>query len=239
MAKKTKVDIIIPVYYKESSHLEHRIKQQLAFFKKHLNNYDWKIVIANNGPKKDALSAAKSLSKKYKEVECSDIDNPGRGWSLSTAWFNSKADIVMYMDADLATNLESVVIMLNLLMSGSCDIAIGSRYVKGAHAKRTLNRYMLSKGYNLMLNYILGLKVLDAQCGFKGLKKEVARSIIPLTKDRKWFFDTELLYRAQQHGYRIKEIPVEWREQKETSVQILSVIADYIKNIGRLLFSKR
>lgn len=239
MAKKTKVDIIIPVYYKESSHLEHRIKQQLAFFKKRLNKYDWKIVIANNGPKKDALYAAKSLSKKYKEVKYSDIDNPGRGWSLSTTWFNSKADIIMYMDADLATNLESVVIMLNLLVSDSCDIAIGSRYVKGANAKRTLNRYMLSKGYNLMLNHILGLKVLDAQCGFKGLKKEVARSIIPLTRDRKWFFDTELLYRAQQHGYRIKEIPVEWQEQKETSVQILSVIADYIKNIGRLLFSKR
>ncbi len=238
MAKKPVVDIVIPVYYKEASHLEQRVQQQVEFFKKHLTEYSWKIVIANNGPRKDAVNVAKDLGKKYKQVAYSDINNPGRGWSLSTTWLNSNADIVMYMDADLATNLNSVPTMLDLLRDGKCDVAIGSRYVQGADARRTQSRYLLSKGYNIMLRYVLGLRVLDAQCGFKGIKKSVAEKLIPLTKDRRWFFDTELLYVAQRCGFHIIEIPVEWEEQEETSVQIVSVIADYVKNILRLLITR-
>lgn len=238
MAKKLCVDILIPVYYKEAHILSQRVKQQLDYFSRALSRYDWKIIIANNGPRKDALKVAKQLAKRYPAVTFTDIDQPGRGWSLSQTWYNSKADIVMYMDADLATNLHSVPQMLDLLASNACDIAIGSRYAPGAQTHRTFHRNLLSKTYNWMLYFILGLKVLDAQCGFKGLKQSVARQLIPFTKDRKFFFDTELLYYAEKKGYRIAKIPVQWEEQKETSVQIISVVLDYIKNILRLLFTR-
>ncbi len=238
MVKKPTVEIMIPVYYKDASHLPLHIRQQLDFFSQALSRYDWKLIITNNGPKKDALYVAQQLSKKYPRVQFADIDNPGRGWSLSSTWYASNADIVMYMDADLATNLKSVASMLDLLASDRCDIAIGSRYVEGAKTRRTFHRNLLSKTYNLMLYYILGIKVFDAQCGFKALKQSVAKELIPLTKDRKFFFDTELLYYAEKKGYRIAKIPVQWEEQKETSVQIISVVLDYIKNILRLLFFK-
>lgn len=238
MKENKKVDIVVPVYYKEAPHLEHHIKQQREYFAKNLKGYRWTIVIANNGPRKDAVEIARQLSKKYKHVRYEDVNNPGRGWSLSTSWQKSNADVVMYMDADLATNLAAVPIMLKLLFSNASDVTIGSRYMQGAHARRTLQRYILSKVYNLMLQYILKLRVHDAQCGFKGIKKSVARKIIPLTKDRKWFFDTELLYYAQKKGFKIVEVPVRWEEQKETSVQIISVTINYIKNILRLRFSR-
>lgn len=238
MAKKPSVDIVIPVYYKEAQNLAERIEEQHAFFSKELSDYDWQIIIANNGPKKDALEVAKELEKKYSRVTHSDIDNIGRGWSLTETWGKSTSDIVMYMDADLATNLKSVKAMLALLSADGCDVAIGSRYAGGAETKRTFHRNFVSKTYNFMLRCLLGLKVLDSQCGFKGVKRTVVQHLIPLTKDRKFFFDTELLYFAEKKGYRVVEIPVKWEEQEETSVQVISVSIDYIKNILRLLFSK-
>ena len=235
---KQKVDIVIPVYYKEAGQLKERVEKQIEFFKKNLNKYEWRIVIANNGPRKDALEVAEIMSKNSKYISYSDIDSPGRGWSLAKVWQESKADLVMYMDADLATNLKSVPTMLDMLSAHECDLVIGSRYVPGADVNRTANRYILSRGYNIMLNLILGLKIKDAQCGFKGARIEAIKDIIPHTKDRKWFFDTEIIYQAQKRGYKTSEIPVEWQEQEETSVQIISVVLNYIKNIFRLLFGR-
>jgi glycosyltransferase involved in cell wall biosynthesis len=238
MVKKPTVDISIPVYYKDASHLPLHIQQQLDFFSKALFRYDWKIIITNNGPKKDALSVAQQLSKKYPRVQFADIDNPGRGWSLSSTWYSSKADIVMYMDSDLATNLKSVASMLDLLASDRCDIAIGSRYVEGAKTRRTFHRNLLSKVYNLMLYYLLGLKVLDAQCGFKAVNKRVVQNILPFIKDCIWFWESEMLYYAYKKGYKIKEVPVHWTENPKSGVNLIKIIPTFMKNVLRLRFSR-
>lgn len=238
MKTKKTVDIVIPVYYKEADSIEKRIAEQIIFYNKALKNYRWRIVVANNGPKKDVIPVIKKIMKSQPRVTYTDIDIPGRGIALRHTWLGSKADILMYMDADLATSLDSIVPMLTLL-SKEADVVIGSRYVPGARVKRTFSRLILSKVYNLLLRFFLRLNIKDSQCGFKGIKREVAQHVLPHVKDQWWFFDTELLYVAKNMGYKVVEIPVEWYEQKETSVQLFTVSADYIKNIIRLYFSKK
>ena len=238
MDAKKSVDIVIPVYYKEAPTLEKRLLEQILYYKKTLKHYRWGIVVANNGPKKDALPIIKNLMKKYNQISYTDIDTPGRGIALRHTWLNSKSDFLVYMDADLATSLDSLVPMLSLLES-HCDIAIGSRYVPGARVKRTISRFILSKVYNILLNVVLGLDIADSQCGFKGIRRDVAKKVIPNIKDEWWFFDTEMLYVAKKMGYVVCEIPVEWYEQNETSVKLIAVSLDYIKNILRLKFSRK
>ncbi len=231
------VDIVIPVYYKEAPHLAGRVEQQLSYYRQHLRGYQWRIVIANNGAKKDVLAVVRDLMKKNPEVSYTDIDTPGRGIALRHTWLGSASDILLYMDADLATSLDSVVPMLYQLTHG-CDVVTGSRYVPGAKVQRTLSRLILSKVYNYLLRFVLGLDVADSQCGFKGIRREVAQRVLPHVKDQWWFFDTEMLYVAKKMGYAVREIPVEWYEQDETSVQLVRVSLDYIKNILRLRLSK-
>lgn len=237
MRRKHTVAIVIPVYYKEAPTLAHRIEEQLHFYQKNLKQYNWFLVVANNGPYKDVFPVVKNLMKKYRCVLYTDIDTPGRGIALRHTWLGSSCDFLTYMDADLATSLTSFPHMLSLL-SKDCDVVIGSRYVPGARVKRTFIRFLLSKVYNFLLNAILGLDIADSQCGFKGIRRDVAQKVIPHVKDQRWFFDTELLYVAKQMGYRVCEIPVEWYEQKETSVKLIRVSLNYIKNILRLLFSR-
>jgi len=237
MGAKKSVDIVIPVYYKEALHLEKRLLEQIGYYKKTLKNYRWRIIVANNGPKKDVLPVVREFMKKHKMVLYTDIDTPGRGIALRHTWLNSISDFLLYMDADLATSLDSLMPMLTLL-ENHCDMAIGSRYVPGARAKRTLSRLILSKVYNLLLHVLLGLDITDSQCGFKGIRRDVARKVIPHVEDEWWFFDTEMLYVAKKMGYTVCEIPVEWYEQNETSVQLITVSLDYLKNIFRLCFTK-
>ena len=236
MKKRHSVAIVIPVYYKEAPTLARRLGEQIRFYRKALRHYDWTIIVANNGPRKDVLPVVRSLMRKHKHLTYTDIDIPGRGIALRHTWLSCKQDLLAYMDADLATSLHSFPKMLSLL-SEQCDIVIGSRYVQGANIKRTFIRLILSKFYNFLLNTILGLHITDSQCGFKGIRREVAQEVIPSVKDQEWFFDTEMLFVAKEKKYSICEIPVEWYEQEETSVKLISVSLNYIKNILRLRFS--
>ncbi len=238
MNAKPRVDIVIPVYWREAPTLAERVKSQVQFFEKNLTKYQWRIVIANNGMRKDAIYVAEKLAHDYAGiVTYTDVDPAGRGWSLRKTWLESTGDMVMYMDADLATNLSAVHEMLRRLQEG-CDVVIGSRYAPGAKSIRTVHRLALSKGYNGLLRLFLRVHIRDAQCGFKGVRTEVARKIIPLVQDNEFFFDTELLVRAQQQGYKVCELPVSWQEQKETSVQLAKVSAKYIKNIFRVFLNR-
>ena len=238
MGAKKSVDIVIPVYYKEAPTLEKRLLEQVSYYKKTLKQYKWRIVVANNGPKKDILPVIKDMMKRHNQITYTDTDAVGRGIALRHTWLNSKSDFLVYMDAALAASLDSLVPMLSLLES-HCDIVIGSRYVPGARVKRTVGRFILSKVYNILLNVFLGLDIADSQCGFKGITRDVARKVIPNVKDEWWFFDTEMLYVAKKMGYVVCEIPVEWYEQDETSVKLIAVSLDYIKNILRLKFSRK
>jgi glycosyltransferase involved in cell wall biosynthesis len=237
MEKKKSVDIVIPTYYKEAGALEKRLLEQIKFYQQTLKKYAWRIVVANNGPKKEVLPVVQQMMKKYKFLSYTDIDTPGRGIALRHTWLNSKADMLVYMDADLATSLNSLPPMLELLATDA-DVVIGSRYVPGANVHRTFSRWLLSRVYNILLRVFLNLDIADSQCGFKGIRREVAQVVIPKIKDQWWFFDTEMLYVAKKIGYTVKEIPVEWYEQEETSVQLIKVSLDYIKNIIRLRFSR-
>ena len=234
----TRVVIVTPVYYKEAPRLAERVFAQLRFFKHALREYQWQVVIANNGPRKDALDVAQRLAAQHPRVRWTDVDQPGRGWSLVKTWMEADADVLLYMDAELATNLGALPIMIQMLSSGAADVVTGSRYVAGSKSKRTFHRWLLSKGYNMLLQLLLGLSVRDSQCGFKGLTKEAAQRILPLTRDRKFFFDSEMLYVGQRLGLRIREIPVEWEEQNETSVHIFWVAVDYVRSIVRLLLQR-
>jgi len=79
------------------------------------------------------------------------------------------------------------------LISGHSDVAIGfSRLAEGARVVRGPGRELISRLYNLVLRATLRNSFSDAQCGFKALRGDVARRLVPLVEDNGWFFDTEL-----------------------------------------------
>jgi len=233
------VDIILPVYRGNITQLELGVDQLVKYFRENLKDYSWKVVISVNGSgANEVLNLSKKLSKKYKEVVYIYTENGGKGNGVFNGWQYSKADIMTYMDLDLATNLDSFRPLVKAVEEGY-DIAVGSRYHPQSIALRTILRLILSKVYLLLFfKWILGVKCDDAQCGFKAVNKKVVDDIIPLVKDRDFFFDSELLYYAYKKGLKIKEIPIRWREAEFSSVNTVKIVPKFIKNVIRLKFSK-
>ncbi|MBI4145216.1 glycosyltransferase [Candidatus Woesearchaeota archaeon] len=232
MHAKPCIDIVIPVF-NNSDVLEWSIMKQVEFYRKHLQGYGWRIIIADNASRDRTPDIGKSLAARYPEVTYSFIQTQGRGIALRTAWSKSSADYVSYMDVDLATDLEAVPKLLGHL-DGGADVAVGSKYIAGAVHKRRLNRYILSRGYNWLTSFLLKTKFTDAQCGFKSLTKKAADRILPLIKDDFWFFDTELLYFAEKLGMHTTEVPVQWEEGRKSGVKLFKTTSSFLKNLLEL-----
>jgi glycosyltransferase involved in cell wall biosynthesis len=229
------VEIVIPVY-NEAAALEASIRR-LHRFLSHDFLYRWQITIADNASTDATLFIARELSHELPYVGVLHLAEKGRGRALRTAWALSDADVVCYMDVDLSTDLKALEPLVAALASGHSDIAIGSRLAAGARVTRGPKRELISRGYNAILKTALQAKFSDAQCGFKAVRADVARQLLPQIVDNGWFFDTELLILAQRRGLRIHEVAVDWVDDPDSRVDIARTAIEDLKGVARLRFA--
>jgi putative flippase GtrA len=143
------------------------------------------------------------------------------------------------MDVDLSTDLRALLPLIAGLASGHSDIAIGTRLAPGARVERGLKREVISRAYNRLLRLVLRARFSDAQCGFKAVRADVARELLPEVRDESWFFDTELLVAAQRRGLRIHEVAVDWTDDPDSRVDIVSTAVADLRGVARLLFQSQ
>jgi glycosyltransferase involved in cell wall biosynthesis len=165
------------------------------------------VTIADNGSTDATWARAQDLEDEFTAVRAVRIERPGRGGALRSIWSHSEADVYAYMDVDLSTDLNALLPLVAPLLSGHSDVAVGTRLARGARVVRGPRRETISRCYNLLLHASLGTRFSDAQCGFKAIRADAARALLPLTADTGWFFDTELLVLAERAGLRIHEVP--------------------------------
>jgi putative flippase GtrA len=138
------------------------------------------------------------------------------------------------MDVDLSTDLAALLPLVAPLLSGHSDVAIGSRLSRSSRVVRGPKREIISRCYNLLLRTTLRAGFSDAQCGFKAMRTEAARVLLPHVKDTAWFFDTELLVLAERSGMRIAEVPVDWVDDPDSRVDITATAMADLRGIARL-----
>ncbi len=198
-------------------------------------DFTWKIVIADNASTDGTWAVATALSKAYPDfVRAVRINRKGRGFALKTAWSQSLAQVVAYMDVDLSTGLEHIDELVVPVLTGEADISFGSRLMRESRVKRSLKREFISRSYNTMLHVYSKARFHDAQCGFKAMSTRAARKLLPKIEDDAWFFDTEMLLIAQNEGMCMHEIPVRWVEDANSTVKIGSTALEDLKGMRRL-----
>ena len=232
-----RVDVVIPVYDEERD-LESSIVR-LREFLLHNCPHRWRIVIADNASRDHTLDIAQELSQRWPgQVATVHLDQKGRGRALRRAWLDSDADVVSYMDVDLSTGLDAFLPMIEPLAKGELHVATGSRLLPQSRIRRSLSREFISRTYNLMVKLMFPFKHFsDAQCGFKACTRKAVQELVPLVQDQAWFFDSELLLRAEQRGYCIHDVPVEWKEDPGSTVKIASTAWEDIKGLFRVRFT--
>ena len=231
------IDIVLPVY-NESKVLESKFKTLYEFLSSNIAN-EWIITIAENGSSDSTLQIAKNLHNRYKKSRV--ISNPiaGKGLALKNAWVSSTSGILGYMDLDLSTDLGILPEFIRKIEEEEEDFVIASRLMRDSIVvDRSLKREIISRSYSFIFRSVLSVKFKDAQCGFKFAKKESVIQIIDKCKDIGWFFDTEILFRAQKNNLSICEVPVRWVDDRDSKVDIISTVIKDIKGLIRLKTEK-
>ena len=228
-----RIDIVIPVFNEEDL-IENTANTVYDWIEKH-HEHQWRIVIANNASTDKTLEIVRKLEKKFPDkILVLDIDNKGRGLAQRTAWLSSDADVCVSMDADLSTDLSHLTEIVDSIVDGQTDIAFGSRKHPGSQTEYRLTRAIASWCYITILRFVMGLKVSDAQCGFKAISTKAAKEIAPFVYDNKGFFDSELLLIGQKNGYRLKEVPVRWIENRDSRYPTLPTTIEALRFLYRL-----
>ena len=199
---------------------------------------DFELIVAEDGSTDGSQNLVLEWAEKDVRIRLLHSDERlGRGKALNRAFSEACGAIVCYYDVDLATDMRHLPQLVNAVRGG-CDVATGSRLMEDSDAERTPERAIASRGYNLLVRMVLGSRLQDHQCGFKAFSRERLLALLPEVDADHWFWDTEVLVRAQARGYRVCEFPVRWRPGKGTTVRARDVIlmgTDVIRLWWRLL----
>ncbi|AEV81587.1 sugar translocase [Actinoplanes sp. SE50] len=226
------LDVVVPVYNEEVD-LEPCVRRLHAYLAAHFP-YRFRITVADNASIDGTAAVAQRLKAEFPEVEAVHLTQKGRGRALNHVWTHSDAAVLAYMDVDLSTDLGALLPLVAPLISGHSDLAIGSRLARGSRVVRGAKREFISRSYNLILRTTMAARFSDAQCGFKAIRSDVARRLLPMVEDTGWFFDTEMLVLAERSGLRIHEVPVDWIDDPDSRVDIVATAIADLKGIVRI-----
>jgi 4-amino-4-deoxy-L-arabinose transferase-like glycosyltransferase len=226
------VEVVVPVYNEERC-----LEASILRLRRYLDGtfpFDALVTIADNASIDSTAAIGRRLADQVPGVKYLHLEQKGRGRALRTAWSASQAQVVAYMDVDLSTGLEALLPLVAPLLSGHSDVAIGTRLAHWSRVERGPKREVISRTYNKLLHTAMRSHFSDAQCGFKAVRADVARRLLPLIEDEAWFFDTELLLLAEHNGLRIHEVPVDWIDDPDSKVHIVATATADLKGMLRM-----
>jgi hypothetical protein len=228
-----RIVITLPVY-KDTLFLESAIDTIQLHTSKLTSNFE--VVVAEDGS--NSSSVVNRLIEKFSNITYIQHDEKlGRGRALREAWSKVNADIYVYLDVDMAGDLEQLNAYKKLInMQNDHDLITGSRYLPESITNRPLIRRLASIGYNWLVRLMFRTGVHDHQCGFKSFSRELVQALTREAKSDTWFWDTEVIVIAKKLGYHIKEIPIYWTEKKGRKTPLKRLTRDmWLHGKGLLL----
>jgi glycosyltransferase AglD len=230
--KTTQISLVLPAY-NEVDYLSPAVENSIQAIKEFSQSFE--IIIAEDGSTDGTAERAEELAQKNLCVRHIHRDQRlGRGTALNNAFKYSRGQVIVYMDLDLATDISFLKPLVQAITLEGYDFSTGSRMLPESRAERTFSRSISSKTYNFLVRHMLGSKLRDHQCGFKAFKRGPVLSLLDEVDAKHWFWDTEILVRAQRNGFKVKEIPVEWKSGKGTKVNLFKDSWNMFRQIMRL-----
>ncbi len=221
--KTYSVSIVIPIY-NEEKRIRNTISRILEYFQKKSITYE--LIIVDDGSTDGSLSAIKEICS-GKDINLHflhNIKNMGKGYSVKRGAMFSRGDIVLFTDADLSVSIEEYDKLEKSILEENYDIAFGSRGLKESRkiVAQSFVRDRLGKLFGVFVRALILQDVMDSQCGFKAFTKEAAQVIFYWQTIYRFGFDPELLYIAKCNNFRYKEIPVSWKNDFDSKLNLLT-----------------
>ncbi|MFC5970615.1 flippase-like domain-containing protein [Halomarina salina] len=215
------VSVVLPAYNEEAT-IEGTIETTLDTLGSFLPEDSFEVIVAEDGcDDRTPEIAARFAGRDPRVRHVHSDERLGRGGALVRAFREADGETLVYFDTDLATDMGHLEELVESVRSGEYDVATGSRWIPGEVAERPRKRGVPSRGFNTLTRTMLGSDLRDHQCGFKAFDREALFDLLDDVADQHWFWDTEVLVRAQRQGYRINEFPVRWTPKGDTKVDLV------------------
>jgi len=209
------LSVVIPAYNEER-----RLPRSLASVLAHLRagRRPFEVVVADDGSVDRTAGLAGDAGP---EVRVLRLPHRGKGAAVRAGVLASGGDLVLVTDADLSTPIGELDRMVAALER--CEVAIGSRHVPGARVAvaQRLDRRLMGRAFNLLVQALLLPGLRDTQCGVKLFRREVAAAVFDRCRSNGFAFDVEVLALARRLGWRVAEVPVEWRNSPDSRIRPL------------------
>lgn len=227
------LSVVIPAY-NEEKRLPKTLEEIDLYLRK--QSYNYEILVVNDGSKDRTAEAIENCKLKIANLRLLDNkENNGKGYVVRQGMLNARGEYRLFTDADNSTSIEQIEKMWPEFAK-DFDIVIGSRDVKGAvldPPQPWIRNVFLGEGFKLLRKIVAGLwGIQDTQCGFKCFKKKAVEDVFLKCKINRFAFDPEILIIARKMGYKIKEIPVYWKNDPESKVKpkwIINMAIDLFK----------
>jgi glycosyltransferase involved in cell wall biosynthesis len=204
--------VVIPAYNEEKN-----IKKIVESL---LELGDLEIIISDDGSTDRTREIAQKLARKYPAVFLTSDVNKGKGAALKRGFKISRGEVLGFLDADMSAHPSEIMKLFKEIERG-VDLAIGSRDLQDSVVpiKQPYHRRVLGTIYSIIARKLFNIDVRDFQCGCKAFKREVWERV--KVKSDGYTFDTELIAKAHALGFKIKEVPITWRDSAESKVNLL------------------
>ena len=230
------ISILVPAY-NEETRIPEFLKELLKFADNNLESYE--IIVINDGSLDKTKETVLKIIKNYNHARLlSYNDNMGKGHAVLRGILNAKGRFILFIDADGSIRPPEILNMYKIFQKFHLDIIVGSRISKSSNITESqpLSRRFLSKLFNIYSNLLFRININDLLCGFKGFSREVANKVFIDLKAYRWEFDVEILYRARKNGFKVFELPIEWRHEEGSKMKLLDPIFIFL-NLFKLRLS--
>jgi dolichyl-phosphate beta-glucosyltransferase len=240
MENKPYLSVVMSAYKEE-----HRIGETLLALDKYFSkqNYTYEIIVVNDGSPDKTADVVKSYQDLVKNVKLIDNkENHGKGFGIKQGMLEAKGEFRIYVDADNAISMEQIESFWPWLKK-DYNIIIGSIEVEGSKIEEHASWYRRALGHwaKYLIRALTVWEIHDTQRAFKLFPAKAAEEIFTRQTIMRWGFDIEVLVLAKKFGYKIKEIPIVWKNDLDSKVKPSSIIKmalDLIKIKWNLITKK-
>jgi len=221
MSDAVEVSVVLPAYNEEGT-IERTVEVTLDTLGSFLPAGTFEVIVAEDGCEDRTPEIATRMAEEDDRVRHIHSDERlGRGGALEYAFRRADGETLVYFDTDLATDMKHLEELVESVRSEGYHVVTGSRWIPGESADRPAKRGVPSKGFNALVRLFLRSDLQDHQCGFKAFDRAALLDLMDDVEDEHWFWDTEVLVRAQRNGYRVKEFAVDWTPKGDSKVDLV------------------
>jgi glycosyltransferase involved in cell wall biosynthesis len=239
------LSLVIPAYNEGApDRLPQSLKDIIAFVNE--QEFDIEVVVVNNNSDDDTQEVAELAAAECDFIHVLTEPSQGKGAAVRTGMMRAHGEYLFICDADLSMPIEETLKFLPPQID-QYDIAIASREAAGSQRIGEPEiRHIMGRVFNWIVRIIAVRGLNDTQCGFKCFRREVALDIFSMQTINGWAFDVELLFIAQERGYKIVEIPITWHYKDHSKIKPLKDSIDMVwetlkirRNGWRGLYAKK